>query len=143
MLEITNIKKKLAFNYVLKEFYECGLVLFGWEVKAIKNYNVNITSNYLIFKYNEFYISKVYISGKGFMLDNQDVESRDRKVLLKKKEIRYLYGLYRVKGYSLIISSVYIRKNFLKAELCVCLGKKSYDKKKDLKHKDCNRYSYL
>lgn len=142
LIDILSIKKKISFNYYIKEVYEVGIVLFGWEVKSIKNNNFNILNNYIFFKNFECFISKMYISGKSFILDDKNLEYRDRKVLLKKKEINYLFGLSRLKGCTLLISSFYIKNNFIKSELCVCFGKRKYEKK-NLKYKEFSKYDYL
>lgn len=142
--EIINIKKFLSFNYILKDFYECGIVLFGWEVKSIRLSGINISNNYLTFKDFELFLCKTYISGKNFILDDCVIGGRNRKVLLKKKEISCLYGMSKVKGHTLLLSRIYFKNSLVKGEICLCLGKKKYDKKLDLKLKSLSeRDHYL
>jgi len=140
--EIINIKRSLSFNYILKESFECGIVLLGWEVKSIRLSGINISNNYLIFKNFEFFVCKTYISGKSFILDDFTLEGRDRKVLLKKKEISSLYGMSQVKGHTLLLSRIYFKNSLIKGEICLCHGKKKYDKKLELKLKTLSEKNF-
>ncbi|HIH2762610.1 MAG TPA: SsrA-binding protein [Candidatus Azoamicus sp. MARI] len=140
--EIINIKKNLSFNYVLKDFFECGFVFLGWEVKSVRLNGINILNNYLIFKNHELFVCKTYISGRTFLLDDFNIERRDRKILLRKKEITSLYGMSKVKGHTLLLSRVYFKNSLIKGEICVCLGKKKYDKKLDLKLKSLSEKNF-
>ncbi|HIH2763564.1 MAG TPA: SsrA-binding protein [Candidatus Azoamicus sp.] len=139
MEKIIDIKKALTYNYILNDFFECGIVLVGWEVKAIRSGSLNISKNYVIFKNGEAFVSKMYVSGKGFIFDNFDIESRNRKLLLKRKEIISLYGMSKIKGHTLLLSKIYLKNNLIKGEICLCSGKKKYDKKMDLKLKSLSR----
>jgi SsrA-binding protein len=65
--------------------------------------------------------------------------TRTRLLLLKKKEILYLYSALKIKGYTLIPSMVYWKKSFLKIELSLCFGKKLFDKRQILKNKDVKK----
>ena len=132
MMEIINIRKSLSFNYILKDFFECGIVLFGWEVKSVRLSGISILNNYLIFKSHELFVCKTYISAKNFILDDINIERRDRKVLLRKKQLMSLYGMSKLKGHTLLLSRIYFKDSLIKCEICLCLGKKNYDKKKIL-----------
>ncbi|HIH2763242.1 MAG TPA: SsrA-binding protein [Candidatus Azoamicus sp.] len=141
-MEIINIRRSLSFNYTLKDVFECGFVLFGWEVKSIRIDGINISNNYLIFNKFELFVCKTHVSGKNFILDDLNSEKRDRKVLLKKKELSGLYGMSKVKGHTLLLSRVYFKNSFIKGEICLCIGKKKYDKKKDLKLKSLSEKNF-
>lgn len=141
-MEITNIKKLLCFNYILKDCFECGFVFFGWEVKSIRLNGINISNNYLTFNKSELFLCKTYIIGKGFVDSDIFLEKRDRKVLLKKKELISLYGMSKIKGHTLLLSRVYLKNNLIKGEINLCLGKKKYDKKIDLKIKTLSQKNY-
>lgn len=141
-MEITNIKKLLCFNYILKDCFECGFVFLGWEVKSIRLSGINISGNYLNFRNSELFVCKTYITGKGFIDNDILLEKRDRKILLKKKELISLYGMSKIRGHTLLLSRVYFKNNLIKGEIVLCLGKKKYDKKLDLKIKTLSQKSY-
>ena len=126
-------------NYFIENTIEAGIVLYGTEIKSIRNNKVNLKDCYATIRNNEVYIIGMHISpyehGNIF---NKD-PLRDRKLLLNKTEINKLIGLVNQKGYSLIPISLYFKNNFAKLELGIGKGKKLYDKRQELAKKDANR----
>ena len=126
-------------NYFIENTIEAGIVLYGTEIKSIRNNKVNLKDCYATIRNNEVYIIGMHISpyehGNIF---NKD-PLRDRKLLLNKTEINKLIGLVNQKGYSLIPISLYFKNNFVKLELGIGKGKKLYDKRQELAKKDANR----
>ena len=104
-------------NYNIESKLEAGLVLFGAEIKSIRNGKVNLKDSYAYIKNAEVFVSGMHISpyehGNIF---NKD-PLRDKKLLLNKKEINKLIGLTKQKGYSLVPISIYFKGNFVKLEL--------------------------
>lgn len=123
-------------NYTIIDTLEAGIVLSGTEIKSIRNGKINLKDSYVNIKNGEAYIYGMHISpyehGNIF---NKD-PLRNRKILLKKREINKLYGQIKQKGYSLIPISLYFNKNLVKLELGIGKGKKLYDKRQDLAKKD-------
>ena len=126
-------------NYAFEEFFEAGLSLLGSEVKSIKQGKYSIKESYVLLKRGELFIVNSYIpkySNSSFFTHD---ETRDRKLLLRKAEIRKLIGKVKIKGYALIPTKVYSKKNLIKIEIGLGKGKKLYDKRVDIKKKDLNR----
>ena len=126
-------------NFHIEEKFEAGVVLSGSEVKSIKNGKISIKESYAIIKKGELYVINSYIpKHTNSSYFNHD-ETRDRKILLNKIEIRKLIGKTKIKGYTLVPIKVYSKKNLIKFEIGLGKGKKLYDKRVDLKKKDLKR----
>jgi SsrA-binding protein len=131
--------KKAKHNYTIEEVYEAGIVLAGTEVKSIRAGKVNIKDSYADVSGGEVFIHNMHISPyEQGNIYNKDPR-RVRKLLLNKREIRKLIGLVTQKGYSLIPLSVYIKDGLVKIELSVAIGKKMYDKRRDIAKKEAQR----
>ena len=126
-------------NYNIENKLEAGIVLFGTEIKSIRNGKANLKDSYANIKNGEVFVYGMHISpyehGNIF---NKD-PLRSRKLLLNKKEINKLIGLINQKGYSLIPLNMYFKGNLVKLELGIGKGKKLYDKRQDLAKKDAQR----
>lgn len=126
-------------NYHIEEKFEAGAVLLGSEVKSIKDGKLSIKESYAIIRKGEIFILNSYIPKYNNSSYFTHEETRDRKLLLNKVEIRKLIGKIKIKGYTLIPMKVYSKKNLIKFELGLGKGKKLYDKRADLKNKDLKR----
>lgn len=136
-MEILN--RKARFNYFIIEEIECGIELFGSEVKSIRNGNCNIKDSYGVIRNNEVYLINMFIKNyKEASIFNKE-ETRKRKLLLHKKEIIKLKEKKEKEGYTLIPLKVYFNKNKVKVLLGLCKGKKTYDKREVLKEKEIKR----
>ena len=126
-------------NFHIEEKFEAGVVLSGSEVKSIKNGKISIKESYAIIKKGELYVINSYIpKHTNSSYFNHD-ETRDRKLLLNKIEIRRLIGKTKIKGYTLVPIKVYSKKNLIKFEIGLGKGKKLYHKRVDFKKKDLKR----
>lgn len=133
-MEILN--RKARFSYFVEEEIECGIELFGTEVKSIREGSCNIKDSYAYIRNNEVFVINMFIKKyKEGNIFNRD-ELRQRKLLLHKKEILKLKQKIEREGYTLIPLKVYFKKNKVKILLGVCKGKKNYDKREALKDKD-------
>ena len=136
-MEILN--RKARFNYFIIEEIECGIELFGSEVKSIRNGNCNIKDSYGVIRNNEVYLINMFIKNyKEASIFNKE-ETRKRKLLLHKKEIIKLKEKIEKEGYTLAPLKVYFNRNKVKVLLGLCKGKKSYDKREVLKEKEIRR----
>lgn len=104
-------------NYNIESKLEAGIVLFGTEIKSIRNGKVNLKDSYAYIKNAEVFVSGMHISPyeHGNIFNKNPL--RDKKLLLNKKEINKLIGLTKQKGYSLVPISIYFKGNFVKLEL--------------------------
>ena len=139
-MKVFSENKKALFNYEVLEKFEAGLVLFGQEVKSIKTGHINLSGSYVTLAGGEPFLVGVKIppyqpnnAGSGYK------EERPKKVLLNKKEIDYLIGKTKVKGFSLIPLKVYENRGRIKLEFGLSRGKKKYDKKEKIKKRDVQR----
>ena len=136
-MEVKN--RKAYFNYDVLDTIETGIVLKGTEIKSIKNAHVSLDNSYALIKNNEVYLLNTFIKHyKEGNIFNHD-ESRSRKLLLHKKEIKKLKDSIEKERMTLIPLKLYFVKNKVKILIGVCRGKKNYDKRESLKEKDMKR----
>ncbi len=134
------IFNKINYNYFIKDKYEAGIVLHGWEVKSLRSKSVQIINSYITLKKNELWLLGLFISPLKSTCNHVDIISnRKRKLLLKKKEIRYLSGIIIKKGYTLLPSKIYLRQSIIKVQICVCVGKTKFDKRDIIKEREIGR----
>ena len=139
-MKIYSENKKATFDYEILEKFEAGLVLFGQEVKSIKTGHINLSSSYVSLKGEEPFLVGVRVP--PYQPNNAGAdynEERQRKLLLNKKEINYLIGKTKVKGFSLIPLKIYEKNGRIKLEFGLAKGKKKYDKKEKIKKRDVDR----
>ena len=136
-MEILN--RKVYHDYFIDEVYEAGIVLTGTEIKSIRQGNCNIKDCYGIIRDHEVYLLNMFVSPykEGNLFNHE--ETRNRKLLLHKKEIKKLEDAVQMIGLSFIPINLYFKDNILKVSLGVCRGKKDYDKRESIKERDMKR----
>ncbi len=133
------INRRASFDYFVEEEYEAGIVLTGTEIKSVRNGHCNIKDSYGIVRNHEVYLLNMYIGQyKEGNLFNHN-ETRSRKLLLHKKEIKKMEQAIELQGLTLVPLKLYFKDNKLKVLLGICRGKKTYDKRESLKEKDIQR----
>ena len=133
------INRRASFDYFIEEEYEAGIVLTGTEIKSVRNGHCNIKDSYGIVRNHEVYLINMYIGQyKEGNLFNHN-ETRSRKLLLHKKEIKKMEQAIELQGLTLVPLKLYFKDNKLKVLLGICRGKKTYDKRESLKEKDIQR----
>lgn len=140
----TNIKvlsqnKKARHEYFILETIECGIELFGTEVKSVRAGKVNLTDAYASVDNGEVFVKGMNISPfeKGNIFNKDPL--RVRKLLLHKYEINKMAGKIAEKGYTLVPLQVYFKGSLVKVEIGLARGKKLYDKRQDIAKKDQKR----
>ncbi len=132
--------KKANFDYHIIEKMEAGLVLFGHEVKALRKKKATLVGSYITVKNGECFLVNCNISPYQQRNTPKDYNPRrDRKLLLQKNEIDYLFGKEKERGVTLIPLRIYSKKNLLKLELGVAKGKKKYDKRDTIKKREIDK----
>ncbi len=136
-MEILN--RKARHDYFIEDEYECGLVLTGTEIKSIRDGKCNIGDSYALVRGGELFIINMFISHyeKGNIFNHD--ETRTRKLLMHKDEIKKLSNKIKLDGYTLIPLKVYFKKNIAKVSIGLCKGKKNYDKRETIKERDIKR----
>jgi SsrA-binding protein len=135
------IQNKKAFHdYFIEERYEAGLVLEGWEVKAIRAGRANLKESYVIIRQGEIYILGCHISPLPTASSHvQPDPVRTRKLLLKSEEIRKLIGKVERAGYALIPIDLHYQRGRIKIEIGLAKGKKQHDKRASEKDREWQR----
>lgn len=130
--------KKAYYDYFIEEKFEAGLCLEGSEVKSIRGGNCSIKEAYVKVNNGEVYIIGMYIKNYDQKNTfNKLNETRERKLLLNKSEIKKLENVLKNDGYTIMPLQVYLNdKGKVKLEIGTAKGKKNYDKREVLKKKD-------
>ena len=138
---MAEIKNRSAYHeFFIDEKYEAGMVLLGTEVKSIRAGKVSFNDSYCLLDKGEMWLKSLHIAEYSHGNINNHDPVRDRKLLLKKREIRKIEGKLKEKGYTLIPLRIFFNeKNFVKIELALAKGKKLYDKRESIKQKDVER----
>ncbi|MBN1693974.1 SsrA-binding protein SmpB [candidate division WOR-3 bacterium] len=130
--------RKAKFDYHILDTYEAGIVLKGSEVKSIRQGKVSLSDAFAQVVGREIFIFNMHISPYEKAQEGLD-SKRDRKLLLKKSEIRKIDGKLKNKGLTLIPLEVYLKKNLVKIALAVAKGKKEYEKRGKIIEKEQRR----
>jgi len=139
-MKIYSENKKAGFDYEILEKFEAGIVLFGQEVKSIRTGHINLSGSYVVVRDAEPYLIGIKIPPYQPRNVGADYnEERQRKLLLNKKEIDYLMGRSKEKGFSLIPLKIFDNSGRIKLEFGLAKGKKKYDKKEKIKKRDVQR----
>ncbi len=127
--------KRAYHDYFIDETYECGIVLTGTEIKAIRSGKVSLQDSFCYIKNHEMFISGMNVSKyeKGNIFNH--TPDAVRKLLLHKTEITRLLNKIQKDGFTIVPTKVYITKGLAKVEIGLAKGKKLYDKREDLKKK--------
>ncbi len=129
--------KTVRLEYEILETFEAGLVLQGHEVKSCKLGHINLRGSYAKFdKYGQIWLKETYVAPYKPANLLHYSPTRERKLLLKKKELRKLFGLASTAGTSIIPLKIYVHRNFVKAVIALVRGKKKYDKRETIKKRE-------
>ncbi len=132
--------QRAGYDYFLEEKYECGVVLVGTEVKSLRAGKGIINEAFVdIDNQGEAWLVNATIPHYEFGNINNHSETRKRKLLLKKEEIRQIEKKMAVKGYTIIPLAVYFKDSLVKCEIALAKGKKLFDKRDSAAKKDVER----
>ncbi|RJP37877.1 MAG: SsrA-binding protein SmpB [Desulfobacteraceae bacterium] len=131
--------RKARHDYHIEEEIEAGMVLLGTEVKSMRMGRANLKDSYGKFKNGELYVYQMHISAYPFAFFDNHEPLRQRKLLLKRSELKRLYGKMREKGFTLIPLRVYFRDGKAKITMALARGKRKYDKREAIKDREMKR----
>jgi len=133
------INRRAKFDYFIEEEYEAGIELTGTEVKSIRNGHCNIKDSYGIVRNNEIFLLNMFVGQykEGNIFNHS--ETRTRKLLLHKKEIKKISQDIELKGLTVVPLKLYFKDSKLKVLIGVCRGKKTFDKRETIKNRDIDR----
>ena len=132
--------KKAFHDYHIDESFEAGIVLKGTEVKSLRENGASLRQAYALIKGGEAWLMDMHIAPYSHGDRDNPEPGRARKLLLHKRQIRYLLGKVKEKGYTLVPLKMYFsRANMVKVEIGLAKGKKLFDKRRDIAERDANR----
>src|SRR5215217_1603463 len=128
-----------SFKYDLSDRIEAGIVLFGTEVKALRNGGATLKEGYALIRDDEVYLVSVHIPPYGPASRNNHEPDRDRKLLLNRREIDRLKAKTKEKGLTLVPTRMYFSNGRAKVEIAVGKGKNQFDKRETIKDREMKR----
>ncbi|NLC96765.1 MAG: SsrA-binding protein SmpB [Erysipelotrichaceae bacterium] len=137
--KLISLNRKASHEYFLEERFEAGLVLVGTEIKSIRQGKVQFKDAYISIINNEAFIKEMHIAtyAQGNRYNHE--ETRERKLLLNKSEIRKLKQKVQLKGYTIVPVKLYLKNGKAKLEIALAKGKDLYDKRQSDKERDAKR----
>ena len=137
--------KKAYLDFEILETYEAGLVLTGYETKAVKHGQIQLKGGHITIKYSkqgkpELYLVNTHISKYKFAGDIGEYDPlRPRKLLLRKRQVSHLVGKKQEKGLTLIPLKVYTKRSLVKLEFALVRGRRKVDKREVIKKREEER----
>jgi len=132
--------RRARFEYRIEERHEAGVVLSGWEIKAIRAGQVQLSDGYVVIKDGELFLIGCRIHPLGTASTHVRPEAdRTKKLLMHKDEIRRLIGKVEQKGFTLVPLDLHYKGGRVKAEIALAKGKAEHDKRHDQKKRDWER----
>lgn len=132
--------RKAFHDYFVEERFEAGMVLEGWEVKAIRAGRVQVGDAYVIVQNGALWLIGAHISPLITASTHVNPDPmRTRKLLLRAEEVRRLIGKVEQRGYSLIPLDLHFSKGRVKAQIALAKGKLKHDKRASEREKEWQR----
>jgi SsrA-binding protein len=132
--------RRARFDYFIEERYEAGLVLEGWEVKALRAGKAQITEAYVFLRNGEVFLTGAHLTPLKTTSTHVIAEpTRTRKLLLNKREIAHLVGAVERKGYTIVPLELYWQRGKAKLRIGLAKGKQQHDKRATEKERDWAR----
>jgi SsrA-binding protein len=131
--------RKALHDFQIEETYEAGLALTGPEVKSIREGRANLKESYARVRDGEVFLIGAHVSPYANATHREQLPTRDRKLLLHKREIARLIGKSQEEGKTLIPLRLYQKNGNIKLELAVASRKKQYDKRREIARKTAER----
>ncbi|HSG87939.1 MAG TPA: SsrA-binding protein SmpB [Pseudomonadales bacterium] len=134
------LNRRAKFDYHLEEKFEAGLALKGWEVKSLRAGKIQLVDSHVFVQNGEAYLLNALITPLQEASTHEILTpTRNRKLLLHKKEIARIFGAISAKGYTCVATALYWKGPNVKCEIALAKGKKEHDKRQDQKDKDWQR----
>lgn len=132
--------RRARYEYHIEERFEAGVVLQGWEVKAIRAGQVQLTDGYVVIRDGELHVIGLRINALGSASTHVHPEpDRTKKLLMHKAEIRRLIGKVEQKGFTLVPLNLHYKGGRVKVEIALAKGKAQHDKRDTEKKRDWER----
>jgi SsrA-binding protein len=132
--------RRARFEYHIEEQFEAGLVLEGWEVKAIRDGQVQLTDGYVLIRDGELFMIGCRINAlRSASTHVSPQPDRTKKLLMKKEQIRRLIGKVEQRGFTLVPLNLHFKAGRVKVEIALAKGKAQHDKRETEKQRDWER----
>ncbi len=132
--------RRARFEYHLEETHECGVVLEGWEVKAIRSGQVQLTEGYVVIRNGELFMIGARINALRSASTHVSPQAdRTKKLLMKGEEIRRLIGKVEQRGFTLVVLNLHWKGSYVKVDVALAKGKAEHDKRETEKKRDWDR----
>lgn len=138
-IKVVATNRKARYDYHILSTMEAGVVLFGTEVKSIRDGGITLKDSYITFRDRELFLIGAHISQYMPANRNNHDPERERKLLLNRREINKIEFKIKEKGVTLIPLQVYIKNNLIKIEVGIARGKRLYDKRESIAQRDYER----
>ena len=138
--DVKILNKKAKFEYIILDRYTAGIVLYGTEIKSIREGKASLVDSYCAVEHGEMYVKQMHIAEYRFGSYANHEAKRDRKLLLQRKEIRKLEKATKDTGKTIVPLCLFINeKGLAKMEIALCQGKHTYDTLQSLREADDKR----
>jgi SsrA-binding protein len=132
--------RRARFDYLIEERFEAGIVLEGWEVKAIRAGQVQLTDGYVLVRDGELHLIGCRINPLRTASTHVHPQAdRTRKLLMHKEQIRRLVGKVEQRGYTLVPLNLHYKDGRVKVDVALAKGKAQHDKRETEKKRDWER----
>ncbi len=138
-VKVVATNKKARFEYFIQETFEAGLALKGTEIKSIRMGQISLQEAYVRTDGQQAWLVGAHVAPYEHASAYQHDPSRERKLLLHKREIKTLWDAVRIKGMTIVPIRVYLKAGKAKLEIGIAKGKKQYDKRESIKERDIAR----
>jgi SsrA-binding protein len=143
-IKVVASNRRASFDYALEDRFEAGIALSGGEIKSVRAGRMDLRDAFVQVRSGEAWLINAYIPAyelsTGFARSEaQGTERRDRKLLLRKKQIGELARGTEQRGYTVIATRTYLKRGRAKVEIALAKGKKQYDKRQSTAKRDADR----
>lgn len=138
-MKIISENRKARFDYFIESTFEAGIVLTGTEIKSVRKNNVNLRDSYVGERNGELWLYNAHIAEYDHGNINNHRPTRERKLLLNRKEINKITKEKQLEGYTIVPTKMYLKGQYAKVEIALAKGKKNYDKRETIKERDILR----
>ena len=138
-VKVVATNKKARFEYFIEETFEAGMPLKGTEIKSIRMGQISLQEAYVRTDGQQAWLVGAHVAPYEHASAYQHDPSRERKLLLHKREIKTLWDAVRIKGMTIVPIRVYLKAGKAKLEIGIAKGKKQYDKRESIKERDIAR----
>jgi SsrA-binding protein len=137
--KVVATNRKAYHDYFIEEKYEAGIALTGTEIKSVRASRVSLKDGYVTFRDGEAWLVNVHISPYEHRGYAGHDPTRDRKLLLHRREINHLMGRVKERGWTVVPLRMYIKNGKAKVEIALVRGKRKYDKREAIAKRDYER----